>query len=205
MQTTSPLQSGEETVQKTKTRVSGKKAKTSGQQQTSPMVGNPYCVRQTSHKHPVGPIAGHAGIKVIPLTGYSSLPRRHHTNTMVYTAELQTALRKMPKGRAPGPDSLNSCPQIIRIIRPFRGSAAARFNECLLTGRKSTRGHGKRLLWFLSLKAKEMTRMQQIIGRSLYSTPCIKSNVGPSLVGASSLKSIWPNYSGPPDCLRGPR
>ena len=30
------------------------------------------------------------------------------------------------------------------------------------------------------------------------------NNVGPSLVGASSLKSIWPNYSGPPDCLWGP-
>ena len=29
-------------------------------------------------------------------------------------------------------------------------------------------------------------------------------NVGPFLVGASPLKSIWPNYSGPPDCLRGP-
>ena len=30
------------------------------------------------------------------------------------------------------------------------------------------------------------------------------SNVGPALLGEVALKSIWPNYSGPPDCLRGP-
>ena len=30
------------------------------------------------------------------------------------------------------------------------------------------------------------------------------NNVGPALLGGVALKSIWRNYSGPPDCLRGP-
>ena len=29
-------------------------------------------------------------------------------------------------------------------------------------------------------------------------------NVGPALLGGVALKSIWRNYSGSPDCLRGP-
>ena len=41
------------------------------------------------------------------------------------------------------------------------------------------------------------SRMKEII-------LAIMINVGPALLGGVVLKSIWPNYSGPPDCLRGP-
>ena len=32
----------------------------------------------------------------------------------------------------------------------------------------------------------------------------LNRNVGPALLGGVALKSVWRNYSGPPDCLRGP-